>query len=34
LFELGLILVLITIIVNVAARILVWRFTGSAPVRV
>jgi phosphate transport system permease protein len=34
LFELGLILVLITIIVNVAARVLVWRFTGSAPVRV
>jgi len=34
LFELGLILVLITIIVNVAARVLVWRFTGSAPVRI
>lgn len=31
LFELGLILVLITITVNVVARLLIWRFTGSEP---
>jgi phosphate transport system permease protein len=31
LFELGLVLVLITIIVNVLARLLVWRFAGSEP---
>jgi phosphate transport system permease protein len=31
LFELGLVLVLITIAVNVLARLLVWRFTGSEP---
>jgi phosphate transport system permease protein len=30
LFELGLVLVLITIVVNVAARLLVWRFTAGA----
>lgn len=31
LFECGLLVVLITIIVNVLARLLVWRFTGSEP---
>ena len=31
LFYLGLVLVLITILVNVIARLLVWRFTGSEP---
>ena len=31
LFELGVILVVITILVNVLARLLVWRFTGSEP---
>jgi phosphate transport system permease protein len=34
LFELGLVLVLITIVVNVLARLLVWRFTGSEPASV
>ena len=34
LFELGLVLVLITIVVNVLARVLVWRFTGSEPTSV
>lgn len=34
LFELGLILVLITIVVNVLARLLIWRFAGSEPVAV
>jgi phosphate transport system permease protein len=33
LFELGLILILITIVVNVLARLLVWRFGGRAGVR-
>jgi phosphate transport system permease protein len=31
LFELALILVVITILVNVVARLLVWRFRGSEP---
>ncbi|TMF59040.1 MAG: phosphate ABC transporter permease subunit PstC [Chloroflexi bacterium] len=31
LFYLGLVLVVITIVVNVLARLLVWRFTGSEP---
>lgn len=31
LFELGLLLVLITIVVNVLARLLIWRFSGSEP---
>ncbi|TMF22906.1 MAG: phosphate ABC transporter permease subunit PstC, partial [Chloroflexi bacterium] len=31
LFYLGLILVLITVVVNVLARLLTWRFTGSEP---
>jgi phosphate transport system permease protein len=31
LFYLGLVLVLITILVNVLARLLIWRFTGSEP---
>lgn len=31
LFELGVILVLITIVVNVLARVLIWRFSGSEP---
>ena len=34
LFYLGLVLVLITIAVNVLARLLVWRFSGSEPVSV
>lgn len=34
LFELGVILIVITIIVNVLARLLVWRFTGSEPAAV
>jgi phosphate transport system permease protein len=34
LFELALILVSITIIVNVLARLLIWRFTGSEPTTV
>jgi phosphate transport system permease protein len=34
LFYLGLVLVLITIVVNVLARLLVWRFGGSEPVSV
>jgi phosphate transport system permease protein len=34
LFELGLVLVLITIAVNVVARLLVWRFTSSEPTSV
>ncbi len=29
LFYLGVVLVLITIVVNVLARLLIWRFTGS-----
>jgi phosphate transport system permease protein len=31
LFYLGVVLVLITIAVNVIARLLVWRFSGSEP---
>src|SRR2546428_3190197 len=31
LFYLGLVLVLITVVVNVLARLLIWRFTGSEP---
>ena len=31
LFELGLVLVLITLVVNVLARLMVWRFAGSEP---
>jgi phosphate transport system permease protein len=34
LFYLGLVLVLITIAVNVLARLLVWRFSGSEPVSI
>ena len=34
LFELGLVLVVITIVVNVLARLLVWRFSGSEPASV
>jgi phosphate transport system permease protein len=30
LFYLGVVLVLITIVVNVLARLLIWRFSGSA----